>query len=68
MWFINELGEKEFKGKKNDFYNANNEALKCSVFTCDVEEEMVSDEIISCYNCRFRRWTSDSFICCKILD
>jgi hypothetical protein len=26
---------------------------------------LVADESISCYNCRYRRWTVNSFICCK---
>ncbi|MEW9700396.1 hypothetical protein [Paenibacillus sp. SI8] len=35
----------------------------CPSFRPDVEEEMVSDELNSCCNCYFRRWTADSFIC-----
>jgi hypothetical protein len=36
---------------------------KCDLFVADVEEERVSDELVSCYNCRSRRWTPKSFEC-----
>lgn len=66
MWLINEDGKREFIGGKSDFVNANKEALKCEMFSIDVDEEIVDDEEISCYNCRLRRWTEKSFVCYKI--
>jgi hypothetical protein len=35
----------------------------CPVFLADDEDEWVSDDPVSCFNCRFRRWTAESFIC-----
>ena len=36
-------------------------AKECGKFVRDYEEECFSDGEVSCYNCRYRRWTSDSF-------
>lgn len=63
MWNINEHGEKEFKGNKDSWAEAAELALQCAGFKPDVEEEQVSDDPISCYNCRYRRWTNKSFVC-----
>lgn len=38
-------------------------ALDCGKFSHDYEEECFAFEEISCYNCRYRRWTSESFEC-----
>ena len=65
MWKTNENGEKEFSGGKKDWKGAASTADKCLAFQSDVEEETVADETTSCYNCRFRRWTRSSFICCN---
>jgi len=40
-------------------------AMTCVSFQQDVEEECVADEIISCYNCRYRRWTQSGIQCMK---
>lgn len=40
-------------------------ALRCTNFFRDDEEECFASEEISCYNCRYRRWTSDSFECMR---
>jgi hypothetical protein len=40
-------------------------ALECGHFSRDYEEECFALEAVSCYNCRYRRWTSDSFECMK---
>lgn len=65
MWNVNATGEKEFAGGRNDWKNAATEAGRCRHFSIDVEEELASDEEISCYNCRYRRWTAKSFICLR---
>lgn len=65
MWNINLNGEKEFSGGKNNPAQAAFAADACKGFEPDDEDEMVADEPISCYNCRFRRWTKESFVCCK---
>jgi hypothetical protein len=62
-WRLNERGEKEFRGNKDSWLEAAGLAQQCSGFKTDVEEELVSDEPVSCYNCRYRRWTNKSFIC-----
>ncbi|MBW2186798.1 MAG: hypothetical protein JRG71_10515 [Deltaproteobacteria bacterium] len=38
-------------------------ANECSFFVADDEDEWVADEECSCYNCRYRRWTQESFRC-----
>ena len=63
MWHSNGNGEKEFTGGKEDWAGAARAAADCSSFTPDVEEELVADEPMSCYNCRYRRWTAASFSC-----
>jgi hypothetical protein len=46
-------------------YQAVQAAMACAHFTIDDEDELVSDEEISCLNCRYRRWTQESFSCMK---
>lgn len=65
MWNINNKGEKEFSKGKIGWEAAASAARNCEFFKCDIEEELVADECISCYNCRYRRWTAASFICVK---
>lgn len=50
---------------KNDPVTAAALAIKCTAFHPDDEDEQVADEPLSCYNCRYRRWTVTSFTCCK---
>ena len=64
MW-SEENGKKIFKGGKEAFDAAAQAAAKCPGFKEDCEEECVADEEQSCYNCRYRRWTKDSFLCMK---
>ena len=63
MGCADRIGEKEFQGGKDDFSNAARMAAGCPTFTPDVEEEWVADASRSCFNCRYRRWTADSFVC-----
>lgn len=65
LMIINQSGERQFTGKKDDWDAAVKLAENCQEFAEDVEEELVADQLRSCYNCRFRRWTSASFICRK---
>lgn len=39
------------------------EASHCRYFRLDDEEECFAEDDVSCYNCRYRRWTRDSFEC-----
>jgi len=65
MWTIGDKGEREFSGGKEDWAVAALIAEECPGFKPDDEDEMVADEEVSCYNCRYRRWTVKSFVCCK---
>ncbi len=65
MWFaIMEEGN-VFTGGKDDWTDAATAAECCADFHPDVEEEIVADDRVSCYNCRYRRWTTASFTCMK---
>ncbi len=63
MWKIGDDGVREYRMGKNDWSGAARMAGLCKVFQEDVEEEIVADDPVSCYNCRFRRWTETSFTC-----
>ncbi len=65
MFNINKLGNKEFNGGKEDWVHAKLIAEKCDSFKLDDEDELVADDLRSCYNCRYRRWTDKSFSCTK---
>ncbi len=64
MW-KRENGKTVFTGGKEAFEDAANAARGCPLFVQDCEEECVADEAQSCYNCRYRRWTKNSFVCMK---
>jgi len=40
-------------------------ALACFQFRQDVEEEWVAEDIVSCYNCRYRRFIPAGIQCMK---
>lgn len=65
MWKVNEEGEKLFLLGKEAWQEAAEAATACSGFSIDDEDEWVSEEQCSCYNCRYRRWTRESFVCLK---
>jgi hypothetical protein len=64
MWIVNENKQREFLGGKDSWSEVIKEAEKCSFFKFDVDEEVIEEEVIACYNCTFRRWTDKSFTCC----
>lgn len=64
MWTIKD-GRRVWQGGKEDYREAADTAARCVSFRADCEEECVADEDVSCYNCRYRRWTRESFICMK---
>ena len=66
-YWIQKKGKKVFAGGKNSFTEAVYLAENCSSFAEDCEDELVCDDPVSCYNCRYRRWTQDSFECIKRL-
>lgn len=59
------LGQSEYAGGKEDWERVAQIARLCKEFVLDDEDELVSDEERSCYNCRFRRWTKSSFVCMR---
>jgi hypothetical protein len=65
MWHINDKGEHEFSKGKEDWKAAARIAEGCPEFKTDDEDEMIADEPVSCYNCQYRRWTVESFVCYK---
>lgn len=65
MWIINERGEQVFAEGRSAWSAAAKQANLCPAFQADDEDEWVADQLVSCYNCVFRRWTRDSFICCQ---
>lgn len=64
MW-INQNGAMLFAHGKDAFAAAAQIAARCPQFRPDSEEEWTAEEERSCYNCRYRRWTADSFQCVK---
>lgn len=63
--FRTENGKAAFTGGKTAFAEAALIAVACPSFAEDCEEECDAEEDRSCYNCRYRRWTKESFICMK---
>lgn len=63
MWLQDEYKQVEYANGKNDWKGTNLVAAGCGYFTFDTEEEIIEEGIVSCYNCRFRRWTRNSFTC-----
>ena len=63
MWRSDGRGGREFTLGKESWAAAAHAALECSAFVADVDEELVTDDERSCYNCRSRRWSAASFSC-----
>ncbi len=59
------IDQREFTGGKSAWTAAVTMAVNCQDFREDEEEEWVADDSRSCYNCRSRRCTRDSFVCLK---
>ncbi|WP_136523419.1 hypothetical protein [Geomonas ferrireducens] len=65
MWRANEKGVMEFAHGKEAWSLAEQAALACTCFVPDVEEEQLAEEDRSCYDCRYRRWSVESFTCLR---
>lgn len=65
-WVVADDGARIFAGGRTSWGAAAKTARNCAAFVADDEDEWVADENRSCYNCRYRRWTVDSFSCQKI--
>ncbi len=55
----------EFPLEHEEWLTAARIADRCSDFAADVEEEQIADDACSCYNCRYRRWSLASIVCCR---
>lgn len=63
--FKNVDGKKVFRYGKKAYEYAIEAASSCPFFTLDTDEDelVTSTKQPSCYNCLFRKWTQDSFVC-----
>lgn len=57
--------KKIFKFGQSNYKMARVAAEDCSLFLADDEDEQVDSVLESCYNCKYRRWTADSFQCLR---
>ena len=64
VWGAGKSGKRFLPGRDAPLL-AEQAARDCGGFSRDYEEECFASEDITCYNCRYRRWTSDSFECLK---
>ena len=64
MWEAGKRGRRYLTGRDAPC-EAERAARECGLFSRDDEEECFASEDITCYNCRYRRWTSDSFECMR---
>ena len=62
MW-IHIDGAKTFNGNIEDEDLIAKAAEECGMFAQDAEDELVSDRLVTCLNCRYRRWTASGFSC-----
>ena len=65
FWEKTPAGKKCFRFGQNSFRFAAEAARRCAGFTDDEDDETITYDNRSCYNCRYRRWTTDSFECMK---
>ncbi|MDM8533634.1 hypothetical protein QUF55_02920 [Clostridiaceae bacterium HSG29] len=61
--YIND--HKIFKYGLNNYEMSRIAAKNCINFKADHEYEQVDSELISCYNCIYRRWKSKTIECMK---
>jgi hypothetical protein len=63
MWARDDNDQQMFAGGQEDWASAAAIAGVCASFRLDDEDELCAEESLSCYNCRYRRWTAESFAC-----
>ena len=64
MWIEDTNGQRLFSYGHGNWAVAAKAAAACTSFRADDEDEQCAEEDeTSCYNCRYRRWTADSFVC-----
>lgn len=65
---MNKWFERTAEGATFRFGRRDPEAARtavCDSYRRDDEDETV-DDTVSCYNCRYRRWTAQSFTCMRL--
>jgi hypothetical protein len=62
-WFQYEQGRWLFRFNIDDVIHARQAAFCCNDFMEDDDDEMVDDQLRSCFNCMMRRWLVNSFEC-----
>ncbi len=62
-WFYQQQGKWLFRFTNEDDHHAQQAAKYCDQFMEDDEDEMIDDELISCFNCMKRRWLIEGFEC-----
>jgi len=55
--FVGELSDKDSVQTTVDL------AAECKSYLDDDEDEKVIDEVITCFNCRYRIWRTEGFTC-----
>jgi len=63
MWIEDASGQRLFTHGHGNWHLAAQVAARCPSFRADDDDEQCTEEELSCYNCRYRRWTADSFAC-----
>lgn len=63
--FVLENGNFIFRYGKDDYAKAIDAACESFIPDKDEDELITSTAKNSCYNCLFRRWTRESFMCMK---
>lgn len=61
--FIWQDGRWLFREGRGHYCAARAVAKACDRFIPDDEDEHIDDELRSCYNCQYRRWTVTGFEC-----
>jgi hypothetical protein len=65
---IENSGELRFRGSvenREDLLAAAMIAGDCSVYSIDDDDEDYCEGARTCFNCRYRRWLADGFLCVK---
>ena len=65
---IKNSGDLRFRGTVEDMEDllaAETIAGDCSVYSIDDDDEDYCEGTRTCFNCRYRRWLADGFLCLK---
>jgi hypothetical protein len=65
VWEKDSAGNKRFKYGWDNYHVAAETARQCAAFTSDDDDETITEDNVSCYDCMYRRWTVNSFECVK---